>query len=379
MLRRRSEALACLVAVAPASMAPRLRLVGVARRRHRGAALGRAGRRRRRTAAPAAPQAHPAAAGDLVISGVDGPRASPALRESVRRGEIAGVILLGANIATRDQVSALTRALRAAAKAGGRPTPLLMVDQEGGDVRRLPWASPRTSARGLARLPLDDVEREGAATARELLARGLNVNLAPVVDVKADAANFLGSRTFAADARAVARNACRFAAGLRRGGVVPTLKHFPGLGAAGAANTDFAAVAIRRSLAALRRDWLPYRACGRLGRTLTMVSNASYEALTGSVPAVLSARTYAALRAAGVTGPVVTDALGAAGLAAQRDVAVRAVNAGADLLLYTDERGASAGRRALSAAVRDGRISAATLAEHARRVRALRRSLGPVG
>ncbi len=138
------------------------------------------------------------------------------------------MILLGANIATRDQVSALTRALRAAAKAGGRPTPLLMVDQEGGDVRRLPWASPRTSARGLARLPLDAVEREGAATARELLARGLNVNLAPVVDVKADAANFLGSRTFAADARAVARNACRFAAGLRRGGVAPTLKHFRG-------------------------------------------------------------------------------------------------------------------------------------------------------
>ncbi len=110
-----------------------------------------------------------------------------------------------------------------------------------------------------------------------------------------------------------------------------------------------------------------------------MVSNASYEALTGPVPAVLSARTYAALRAAGVAGPVITDALGAAGLATQRDVAVRAVNAGADLLLYTDERGASAGRRALSAAVRDGRLSAATLAEHARRVRALRRSLGPVG
>jgi beta-N-acetylhexosaminidase len=328
-----------------------------------------------RKAAAQPARTHAAAVGDLLISGVDGPRASAALRGRLRRGEVAGVILLGPSIVSRTQVSALTASLRSAAREGGQPPPLVMVDQEGGDVRRLAWAHPRASARDLGHLALGEVEREGVATGRDLFVRGVNIDLAPVVDVRTNAANFLGSRTFASDAAAVARNACRFAAGLRHAGVVATLKHFPGLGAAGSTNTDLAPVMIDRPLAALRGDWLAYRSCGRLPGTLTMVSNASYPVLTGTLPAVLSARTYAALRGAGISGPVVTDALGAAALERQRDVAVRAVEAGADLLLYTDERGARVAHAALSAALRDGRISRATLRARAAGVRALRASV----
>jgi beta-N-acetylhexosaminidase len=313
--------------------------------------------------------------GDLLISGIDGLVASPELLRRVRSGAVAGVILMGTNIDTLDQVRALTRSLHTAAREGGQPPLLVMVDQEGGTVRRFRSARPRHSARELAALPLRAVENEGLATGRDLLERGANVDLAPVVDVVRSAANFLGSRAFARDADAVARNACRFASGLRQAGIVPTLKHFPGLGGAGATNTDFAAVAIDRPLGRLREDWASYDRCGRSPNTLIMVASASYPALTSNTPAVLSRRTYVALRELGVKGPVITDALGGQALATEPDVAVRAVRAGADLLLFTTEQPSVAGYQALRDALQSHRISLAMMRDRAMRVRSLRRTL----
>jgi beta-N-acetylhexosaminidase len=317
--------------------------------------------------------------GDLIVSGIDGLQASSDLLARARRGEIAGVILMGANVDTLPQVQALTRSVQTAAREGGQLPLLVMVDQEGGTVKRFLSAGPSQSARGLAALPLGRVEQEGLDTGRDLLARGANVDLAPVVDVGAIAGNFLGTRTFGGEVGAVSRNACRFAAGLRRSGVGVTLKHFPGLGSAGTTSTDVAPVAIDEPFGRLQEDWEPYRRCGRLGQTLTMVSNATYPTLTGSVPALLSSHTYTALRRElGFTGPVITDALGAGALQGQRDVPLRAVDAGADLLLYTGEQESKTGYKALLAAAAAGYLPTATLNDRAVRVRALRRALSAV-
>lgn len=314
--------------------------------------------------------------GDLIISGVTGLTASPDLLRRIRAGRVAGVLLLGPNISTVPQVQKLTRSVRTAAAEGGQLPPLIMVDQEGGIVKRFRSAHPYASARDLRLLAPEEVERQGRLTGRDLVARGVNVDLAPVADVARRADNFLASRAFAGEPDRVARYACRFAAGLRRAGIATALKHFPGLGGAGSANTDDGPVTVTGSISLLRTDWEPYVRCGDAPRTLVMVSNAVYPAMTGSLPAVLAVRTYSALRSLGVQGPVVTDGLEASALDGLRDVAVRAVRAGADLLLYTSEARAQTAWAELSAAVSDGRVSRAVLRDRARRVSVLRRGVG---
>ncbi|MBJ7472218.1 MAG: hypothetical protein JHD16_13010, partial [Solirubrobacteraceae bacterium] len=155
----------------------------------------------------------PADPGELVVSGVEGRVASASLLRRAREGEIAGVILMGRSIASTAQVRRLTGSLQAAARDGGQLPLLVMVDQEGGTVKRFASARPSRSARAMAGLGVAGVRAEGRGTGQDLLARGVNVDLAPVADVPTSASNFLGTRTFGTTPSAVARNACAFAAG----------------------------------------------------------------------------------------------------------------------------------------------------------------------
>lgn len=318
---------------------------------------------------PAPVVERPADPGELVISGVTGRTASPSLLRRARTGQIAGVILMGRSISTKAQVRKLTGSLQAAAMEGDQPPLLIMVDQEGGTVRRLTSARPARSARSLAGLGVAGVRAQGTGSGRDLLGYGINVNLAPVADVPTSASNFLSTRTFGTTPSAVARNACAFAEGLKEGGVVPTLKHFPGLGGAGRTNTDDAPTTIRQSLDALKASWAPYEQCG--AKALTMIASAGYPALTGdSTPAVLSKLTYDAARSAGAPGPFITDAMEAGALRSRARVAPRAVDAGAHLVLYTGESASALGRRQLKA-----HLPQVTIDARAAAVRTLRRSL----
>lgn len=337
---------------------------------------------------PTPPAMEPVDAGQLVISGVDGTTASRSLLRRARVGQIAGVILMGRSTRSAAQVKSLTRALQDAARAGGQPPLLVMVDQEGGTVRRLQFARPSSSARAMAGLGVGGVRAQGRGTADDLKAVGINVDLAPVADVPTSASSFLGTRSFGSTPSAVARNACAFAEGLVAGGVVPTLKHFPGLGAAGSTNTDDASVSIGASKTALERAWRPYAQCAQTPAAgappttpapassgapgpLVMLSSAAYPKLLGSrTPAVLDPKTYRAARAIGANGPFITDALEAAALRGRSSVASRAVNAGAHLVLYTDETLSKAGRRDVRAEVPQN-----VIAVRAAQVRLLRTAL----
>lgn len=343
------------------------------------------------TTQPTAPEEPvPVDAGALVISGVDGTTASRSLLRRARVGQIAGVILMGRSTRSAAQIKTLTTQLQQAALDGGQLPLIVMTDQEGGTVRRLRFAHPDRSARAMAAGGVAAVRQQGRATARDLRAVGINVDLAPVADVPTSAKSFLGTRSFGSTPASVTRNACAFADGLAAGGVVPTLKHFPGLGAAGSTNTDDAAVSIPLTTSALELGWEPYRQCGTTPaaatppttpgttpvpagarRPLVMLSSAAYPELTGSrTPAVLDPKTYRAARAIGVNGPFVTDALEAAALRTRSEVASRAVEAGAHLVLYTDESLSKAGRRDVRA-----NVSQELIAERAEQVRALRSSL----
>lgn len=314
--------------------------------------------------------------GSLVISGVDGTTASSALKRRVRRGDVAGVILMGENIRSVGQVRALTRSLRAAARAGGQLEPLVLVDQEGGTVKRFASAAPNRSARQMGRMSASAVRRIGSETARDLAARGVNVDLAPVADVVSRRGNFLGTRAFGTSPSVVATSACAFADGLTGEGVGASLKHFPGLGAGGPVNTDDGRVRITASRSVIESGWSAYRRCGSKPLTTVMVSSASYPAVYGSRQALVNPAVYKDLREKlAFDGVVMTDALNAAAVRLIRSVDVRSVEAGADLLLHLEEGAAARATRRLRSAFRSGSLKQADVADSVERVRKLRKAL----
>ena len=100
--------------------------------------------------------------GQRFVVALSGTSPSPALLGRVRRGEIGGVILFGSNIESPAQLRRLTATLQEAARDGGRPPLLIATDQEGGQVRRLPWAGPRPATTALGRLEPAAIRARGA-------------------------------------------------------------------------------------------------------------------------------------------------------------------------------------------------------------------------
>jgi beta-N-acetylhexosaminidase len=313
--------------------------------------------------------------GASIVGAFAGPSPPPSFLARIRRGELGGVILFGDNVRSDDQLARTIAALRRAAGRGGNPYLLILVDQEGGAVRRLRSAPPSASARTMGSWSPARVRGEGLLTGRALHARGIDVDLAPVADVPVSTASFLGSRAFSLDRSIVASRAAAFATGLEAGGVAATAKHFPGLGAA-RANTDTADVVISAARARLLADLAPFERAIDAGVKLVMVSNAAYPALDRSRTPALFSRTIVTglLRdRLGFDGVVVSDSMDAP--AAQRQPPDRAIEAGVDLLLYTSARSSAAGFRRLLSVARHDRVLTARLGEAHGRVAALTRRL----
>jgi beta-N-acetylhexosaminidase len=321
-------------------------------------------------------------AGQHVIFPFAGKVPPRALVARIRRGEAAGVVFLGANLGTPAQVRALTRRLQRVPRPPGLRAPLLlMVDQEGGSVKRLP-GGPSRSAPQIAATGRPAVARaEGRAAAATLRAAGMNVDLAPVVDVvRPESALHAEGRGFGFTASSAARFGAAFARGLDEGGVAATAKHFPGFGAA-PSNTDVGAVRIGVPLRELHAvDRVPFGAAIKAGAPLVMLSSAVYTALS-SRPAVLSPRVVQReLRGAlGFDGVTISDDLEAPAFAASggpTGAGLQATKAGVDLLLYARTYAAAArATDALAAAIRRGEVDRDALEASRKRIAALRASL----
>ncbi|MBV8953072.1 MAG: hypothetical protein JO179_02970, partial [Solirubrobacterales bacterium] len=283
------------------------------------------------------------------------------------------------NIVSRTQLSALTASLQRAARAGGNPPLLIAVDQEGGQVKRLPNGPPRRSPPQIAATGSAGVAlAEGQATGHYLKGLGINMDLAPVLDVPTSAGAFIWAqgRAFSFSAGDVAKYGGQFALGLQSAGVAATGKHFPGVGSA-AVDTDFKLNVLRPSAAARAAALVPYRALIPRGLDAVMLSTAGFPAFdpTGT-PTALSRPLIAGLlrtqlRFRGVT---ITDALGTPTGHDERTAGVLAARAGADILLYTDS--APGELAALESDLRRGRLHRADAEASYRRVVALKRRVG---
>ncbi len=287
--------------------------------------------------------------GQKLVIRMDGTTPSASLLGRIGRGEVGGIILFGSNLTTRTALVALTATLQAAAKAGGQPRLLIAVDQEGGSIKRIPWAPPTLSPPQMGRLDSTTTARaQGASTGSALRALGINVDFAPVADVPATTASFMyrAGRTWSFSAVQTASLSNAFATGLESKGVIPSMKHFPGIGFA-THDTDASVVTIRMSTSRLAPGLRPYRTAIARHIPLIMLSNATYTAYDGSHAAGWSRIiTQTLLRHdLGFTGVTITDSLNGTAAArglSSRTLAVRAAIAGTDMLLLTGSEASTA-------------------------------------
>ncbi|HCT80975.1 MAG TPA: glycoside hydrolase [Micromonosporaceae bacterium] len=250
---------------------------------------------------------------------------------------LAGYTLFGYNIVDPAQVAGLTAQLRAA-----RPNVLLAIDEEGGDVTRLAHrtGSPYPGNAALGAIgDLDLTRRVYHSIGVELAQAGLNLNLAPTVDVNTATDNpIIGTRSFGADPMKVAAHAAAAVVGLQQAGVAACAKHFPGHGAT-AADSHLELPTVDVSLEVLRkRELPPFAAVVAANAKAIMTAHIRVPAITGEDPATFSSALLVDLlrREFGFTGAVVTDALEMKGASVAAGgigpAAIRALRAGSDLL-----------------------------------------------
>ncbi|HTU29129.1 MAG TPA: glycoside hydrolase family 3 N-terminal domain-containing protein [Solirubrobacteraceae bacterium] len=329
-------------------------------------------------------------AGQRVIYAYAGLRPPPSLLTAVRRGQAGGVIFFSWNIASVAQIRGVIEQLQRASLASPLHDRLLMMtDQEGGEVRRLPGAPTRSEKQiGESRDGVALARAAGRGAAGELRSVGMNVNLAPVLDVYRHAGNFIDEfqRSYSGNPATVGRLGSAFIAAQQGSGVAATAKHFPGLGAAARSqDTDLRPVTLDVPLTQLRDvDEAPYRPAIAAGVKLVMVSWARYPALDRTYPAGLSSAVIQGeLRGRlGFQGVTITDAIGAGALVPfgkPSQIGVMAAHAGADLILCagTGPSGSSPLQglsvlHALAAAIGDGGLTRSSAVASAARILALK-------
>jgi beta-N-acetylhexosaminidase len=329
-------------------------------------------------------------AGQRVIYSYKGLTPPPGLLRRIRHGKVAGIIFFGGNISSRTQIAAVIHELEHANASSLNPVRaplLLMTDQEGGLVRRLPGA-PLLSEKeiGQSTDPAAEATSAGTGAGNNLLGVGMNVNLAPVDDIYRHAGDFYDQygRAYSSRPSKVARLGADFITAQQATGVAATAKHFPGLGSAAASqNTDVGPVTLYDSLTRIRTiDELPYKSAIAARVKLVMLCWASFPNIGSRRPAGLSSKIVKGelRRSLGFSGVTITDAIEAGGLRGYGSIGHRsllAALAGMDLILSAGQN-VSHGDDAVSAlenGYRYGALNRTAFRAAVARVIALRSSL----
>jgi beta-N-acetylhexosaminidase len=264
---------------------------------------------------------------------------------------------------------------------------LVMTDEEGGGVQRmanlvgsLPWAHTMGTYWSAAQ-----IQSAVHNVAVKMAAAGVNMDLAPVADVDGravfpSATNPDGLRSFSGNTSVVARDTVAYMNGLRSGGVIPVVKHFPGLGYA-SYNTDFGPAHTLTWSTEQTVGLPPFKSAIAAGAPAIMTSNASVPGLStnpGSISPTLI--TYELKGKLGFHGLILTDSLTAKAISAAGwsvpGAAVQALRSGADMILFGPVTNTQAETTAIASrivyATNSGQLSRARLIDAAGAVLAVR-------
>ncbi|WP_328528546.1 glycoside hydrolase [Nocardioides sp. NBC_00368] len=302
----------------------------------------------------------------------------PADYADLLRDGLGGICLFGTNTAAGEEsVRSLSAEIRSASAEGGW-TPVVTIDEEGGDVTRLE-ALTGSSVLGAAALGAADdlalTEETGRAIGVRLARAGVNLNLAPVADVNSNPDNpVIATRSFSHDAGIAAKHVAAWVKGLESTGVAACVKHFPGHGDTGQ-DSHVALPVLEATMETLReRELVPFLAAAEAGAASVMTSHIVVPALDPELPGTLSAPVLGLLRELGYEGPIVSDALDMAGASEPRGIpaaAVLSLKAGADLLLLGPEKPTSLVHEttaAIVAAVESGELALERLQDAVARI-----------
>jgi len=315
-----------------------------------------------------------------------------AVRDQLSKGIIGGVVVYPENIGSPDQLRSLTAFLR---NAKFSPRPFIAVDQEGGHVQRLTrrngyryFPSALSVGRNPSFASLESAVLLYTTMAEQLAHAGFNLNFGPVVDLNLNPANpVIGQRqrSFGADPTIVTMLARAFITAHRAANIVAVAKHFPGHGSS--------RVDSHKALADVSTTWEekelePYRALAKDGMLDGVMLGHLYHPRFSDgamLPASLSGRAVKALRAKGYIGfdgVVVSDdmEMGAVSDYSLEERVIKAVNAGTDLLVFSNVslRDPELGPKLhaiIAEAVRDGRISRVRIEKAYGKIRLLKRRL----
>lgn len=326
--------------------------------------------------------------GHHVIYSYPGAQPPAELNDLISQGKVGGIILFGENVADNLSfiVESFQNTYKQSSSYSGYPL-LIMTDQEGGEVVRLP-GGPAMSAKQVG----ESTDLSGTATetgqqaAKALKAYQLNGNLAPVLGVYREAGDFLDNdeRSYGNTSKTVGACVSSFISAQQAAGIIATAKHFPGLGAASTdENTDERPVTINLTLDEIHSvDEAPYSQAISAGVDMVMNSWALYPALDSKYPSGLSKSWIQdELRGRlGFKGVTITDAIEAGALEAFGDDPARAVlasQAGMDIILASG-RNVTQGETivdALVAALGDGSLSSDSFGDATKRILAVRQKL----
>jgi beta-N-acetylhexosaminidase len=250
------------------------------------------------------------------------------------------------------------------------------VDEEGGPVQRLRYSAGRlASAQEMGEMDTTEVTSIIAEHATRMAEIGVTMNFAPVADLRND--EILDERTYSEDPDTVARYAEAVAVGNSRGGIVPVVKHWPGIG--GSDTDPHESLPVLASIEELRdRDLRSFEPLMDAAPVAVMVAHAEIPDLTEpGEPASLSRRAITEeLRGTeGFDGVVITDSLGMGAVVndmTQAEAAERAISAGADIALLSGADVVTDAHEQLVRAIEDGRIPIDQVEESVRRVLAMK-------
>lgn len=303
--------------------------------------------------------------GQMIIAGFPSLQVDDQARRLVSEYSVGNFVLFGRNFSTLRQACDLCEGLSALAFEGTGLAPLIAADQEGGAVTRLregaalfPGAMALAAARG------KDVYRVGKNCGEILRAVGVNTNFAPVLDVNIEAKNpIIGARAFSDDPWMVSRLGLDMLAGMKDGGLLAAVKHYPGHGNVksdshlGIPENDTPSDLLNAT------EWIPFQNAFRAGAEALMTAHVRYNDVDPEYPATLSRKIMTTMlrEKQNFQGLVLTDCLEMDAVRAAYGIgegAVLAVEAGCDLLTFSHTIEAVAEAvQAIYKAVESGRLS----------------------
>ncbi len=323
--------------------------------------------------------------GQMMIVQFIGSQYSLQLSTMISQENVGSVLIFTANsnVQSKEQLKGLIQQMQ----ANSQPIPMAVaIDQEGGAVDRLAKLDgprPSESTLGATTNP-DNARAAGIQDAQDLSSYGINLNLAPVVDVTRVYNAQLATRTYGSDPTLVTQMAAAYLQGLQQSGkVLGTIKHFPGLGDV-AVDPHIGVPVMHQSESQMEQiDWAPYRALIQQNLAhVVMVTHEIVSAVDPTLPSTLSNKVVTGILRddLGFQGVIMTDSLSMSGVTSyttEYQAAADAIEAGADMVMgAASSEDVSAMYASIEQAIASGALSTSRIDNSVRRILLMKYALG---